>query len=155
MSRKSVDELINHYPHGVRINVLKIDTDGHDFEVLAGSKRLLSENLPIVLFECGAFNNNNYVEDCLKTLGLLKQCGYNYFFVYDNFGHLMGRYSLSDLTAFQYLLFFDIISQFYYFDILLIRDEEMLSFYQSEIDYFLNHLTDKSLIQAATAAAPI
>ena len=46
----------------------KVDTNGHDFEVLAGAERLISRNHPVVLFECDVFNNTNYVEDCLSTL---------------------------------------------------------------------------------------
>ncbi len=155
MSRKSLDEIVNDYPLVKNANVLKIDTDGHDFEVIAGSGKLLLRNLSIVLFECDAFENNNYVEDCLRTLKIFQQSGYNYFLLYDNFGNLMGRYSLSDLSPFQNLLFFQITSNFYYFDILVMKDEDIFQFYKAEIDYFADKIPNKSLQQTAIAAAKL
>lgn len=155
MSRRQLDEIVNDHPFAMNANVLKIDTDGHDFEVIAGSKRLLSRNLSVVLFECDAFENTNYVEDCLRTLKFLKQSGYNYFLLYDNFGNLMGRYSLSDLSPFQNLLFFQLTSNFYYFDILVMKDEDIFQFYKTEIDYFADQMPNKSLQRTAIAAAEL
>jgi FkbM family methyltransferase len=155
MSRRQLDEIVNNHPFATNSNVLKIDTDGHDFEVIAGSKRLLLRNLPVVLFESDAFENTNYVEDCERTLNLLKQIGYNYFLLYNNFGNLMGRYSLSDLSTFQNLLFFQLTSDFYYFDILVMKDEDTCQFYKSEIEYFVGKMPNKSLQRTATAAAEL
>jgi len=97
MTIRSLDGIISEHPEFMKANVLKIDTDGHDFEVISGSRKLLSENFPAALFECDCFGNTNYVEDCLNTLELFKQTGYNNFLLYDNFGGLMGLYPLSDL----------------------------------------------------------
>jgi FkbM family methyltransferase len=155
MSRRPLDEIVNDHPLITNANVLKIDTDGHDFEVIAGSERLISRNLPVVLFECDAFENTNYVEDCLRTLKFLKQSGYNYFLLYDNFGNLMGRYSFSDLSPFQNLLFFQLTSNFYYFDILVMKDEDIFQFYKAEIDYFADKIANKSLQRTAIAAAEL
>ncbi len=136
-------------------NVLKIDTDGNDFEVIAGSKRLLLRNLPVVLFECEPFENTNYVEDCLSALNFFKEIGYNYFLLYNNFGNLMGRYSLSDLSPFKNLLFFQLTSNFYYFDILVMKDEDVFQFYKEEIDYFADKIPNKSLRRTAIVAAEL
>jgi FkbM family methyltransferase len=119
MTRRSLDEIVDDHSFAKDANLLKIDTDGHDFEVIEGSKRLLSQNLPVVLFECDAFENTNYVEDCIRTLNAFKQSGYNHFLLYDNFGNLMGQYSLSDLSPFRNLLFYQLTSTFYYYDILI------------------------------------
>ncbi len=153
MHQRSLDEIVNDHPFAMNANILKIDTDGHDFEVIAGSARLLSRNLPMVLFECNSIQNTKYVEDCLSVLRLLKQVGYNHFLLYDNFGSLMGRYSLSDLSPFQNLLFFQLTSNFYYFDILVMKDEDLAEFYQAEITYFIDKMPDKSLQHTASAAA--
>ena len=93
LSKRPLDEIVNDHPFAMNSNVIKIDTDGHDFEVIAGSEELLSRNLPALLFECIACENTTYVEDCLRTLNSLQRIGYKCFLLYDNFGNLMGRYS--------------------------------------------------------------
>ena len=155
MCKRSLDEIVNAYPSMANANVIKIDTDGHDFEVIAGANRLLSQNLPAVLFECQpSENTTNYVEDCLSALNFFKETGYNYFLVYDNFGHLMGRYSLSDLSPFKNLLFFQLTRPFLYqFDILVMKDEDVFQFYQEETVYFVDKLPYKSLRRTASVAA--
>jgi FkbM family methyltransferase len=149
MRKRSLDEIVNEHPHSASANVLKVDTDGHDFEVIAGSKGIISRNLPVVLFECDSFKNTNYVEDCLRTLNFFKYCGYSYFLLYDNYGYLMGKYSLSDLSPFQNLLFYQLTSNFYYFDILVMKDAEVFQFYKEEINYYVERMENKSLKQTA------
>ena len=134
---------------------IKNDTDGHDFEVIAGAAKLISSNLPVVLFECDAFANTNYVEDCLNTLRFFKHNGYNHFLLYDNFGSLMGKYSLSDLSAFQNLLYYQLTSCFYYFDILVMKDDDISLFFKTEIDFFTEKMPNKSLRRTAKAAAEL
>lgn len=155
MRKRSLDTILNDHPFAANANVLKIDTDGHDFEVISGSNRLLSRNLPAVLFECDVFENTNYVEDCLRTLKLLKHSGYNYLLLYNNLGNLMGRYALSDLSPLRNLLFFQLTSTFRYFDILAMTDADIMHFYEAEIHYFADKMPNKSLRRTATAAAEL
>jgi FkbM family methyltransferase len=155
MIRRPLDEIVNDHPSVVNANVLKIDTDGHDFEVIAGAKRLLSRNLPVVLFECQPFENTNYVEECLSTLKYFREIGYNYFLLYNNFGNLMGRYSLSDLSPFKNLLFFQLTTNLYGLDILVMKDEDVFQFYKEEIDYFADKTPNKSLRRTAIVAAEL
>jgi len=155
MNRRSLDEIVNDHPSVANANVVKIDTDGNDFEVIAGAKRLLSRNLPVVFFECDAFENTNYVEDCMSALKYFKEIGYNYFLLYSNFGYFMGRYSLADLSPFKNLLFFQLTSNFYYFDILVMKDEDVSRFYREEVNYFADNIPNKSLQRTAVVAAEI
>jgi len=155
MSKRTLDEIVSSNPFAANANALKIDTDGHDFEVIAGSEGLLSRNLPAVLFECDAFQNVSYVEDCLKTLDFLKQRGFHYFLLYNNTGNLMGRHSLSDLAPLRNLLFFQLTSSFEYFDILVMKDEDIHQFYRAEIDYFVDKMPDKLLQHTAIIAAAL
>jgi FkbM family methyltransferase len=156
MRRRSLDEIVNDHPSMANTNVLKIDTDGHDFEVIAGANRLLSQNLPVVLFECQPFENTSYVEDCLSAMNSFKEIGYNYFLLYDNQGHLIGRYSLSDLSPLKNLLFFQILRPpSYCFDILVMKDEDVFQFYKEEIVYFTEKIPNKSLRRTAKVAAGV
>lgn len=155
MNTKTLDEIVCSHPNAMDANVLKIDTDGHDFEVIKGSTGLLSRNLPLVLFECDAFEDPSFVHDCVDALNILKQCGYNYFLVYSNYGYLMGKYSLSNLSPFRNLLFYKLTSDFYYFDILVMKDEDMSQFYPAEIHYFAGRIHNNSMRQTAIAAAEL
>ena len=150
MSRKTLDDIVNIHTSAINANILKIDTDGHDFKVIAGAKEILSKNLPAVIFECAVFEDDNYVNDCLGALKYFQQIGYNSFMVYDNYGNLMGKYSFSDLLPFKNLLFFQLTSDFYYFDILVMKDKDISRFYKSEIDYFIDKMDNKSLQYMAT-----
>ena len=154
LSKRPLDEIVNDHPVAINANVIKIDTDGHDFEVIAGSEELLSRNLPAALFECIPVENTSYVEDCLRTLKSFQRIGYKRFLLYDNFGNLMGGYSLSGLSPFQNLLFFQLTSRnLYYFDILVMKDEDVWEFFKREIDYFVDQMSIKSLQRTAIAAA--
>lgn len=152
MTRQPLDTIVNNFLAFKDTNLLKIDTDGHDFEVIAGAKMLFSRNQPVVLFECDAFANKNYIEDCLKALKLFLVSGYNYFLLYDNFGQLMGKYPLADLFAIRGLLFFQLTSPFHYFDMLVMKDTDIDCFFKTEVDYFVDKMPDKSLQLTARIA---
>lgn len=154
-TRQQLDTIVNDFPEYNNSNILKIDTDGHDFEVIEGAEKLISGNQPAVLFECDAFANDNYIEDCLKVLKLFISSGYNFFLLYDNFGYLMGKYPLSDLSAIRSLLFFQLTSPFYYFDILVMQDVDISCFYRTEVDYFVDKMPNKSLQRTAKVAAEL
>jgi FkbM family methyltransferase len=153
MEIKALDDIVADNPEFLEFNVLKVDTDGHDFEVIAGAKKVIASNLPIILLECDAFSNTAYVEDCLKTLRFFRDIGYNFFLLYDNFGYLMGKYPLIDLHSFRNLLFYQLTSDFYYFDILLMKDEDVVPFYTSEVAHFVDKMPNETLRQTAKAAA--
>lgn len=155
MARLPLDSIVDDFPEFKNANIIKIDTDGHDFEVIAGAQMLISGNQPAVLFECYAFANDNYVEDCLKALIFFLNSGYNFFLLYDNFGNLMGKYPLSDLSAIRSLLFYQLTSPFHYFDILVMKDADISGFFRTEVDYFVEEMPDKSLQLTAMAAAEI
>jgi len=152
MRRRPLDKIVNDYPFAPNTNVIKVDTDGHDFEVIEGAAVLLAKCLPVVLFECDPFGNTEYVENCLRTLQLFKKCGYKNFLLYDNYGRLMGMYSLSDLSAFRNLLFYQLTTDFCYFDVLVVKNEDIMPFYKAEINYFAAKMSNKSLQRTAIAA---
>jgi FkbM family methyltransferase len=155
MRRRTLDDILLTVPASSSANVLKIDTDGHDFDVLQGAEQFLSRNRPAVLFECDAPESETYVEDCLSALRSLERCGYNGFLLYDNYGCLMGRHALADLAAFRDLLFFQLTSSFYYFDILVMRDEHLVSFHKSEVEYFCRHMSNPAQQRTAAFAATL
>jgi FkbM family methyltransferase len=148
---RSLDNIVADHKGFADFNILKIDTDGHDFEVIKGAQNIISANLPVILFECEAnANNSNYVDDLLGTLNLFSNSGYRHFLLYDNFGYLMGNYSLDHAGDLKRLLFYQLTSNFYYFDICVMTDEDIVPFYSSEIGVFVDAMSDKSLQRTAT-----
>lgn len=153
MRARPLDQIVLDTPFAATANMLKVDTDGHDFQVLAGAEKLISSRRPAVLFECDAWDDQDYVAHCLGALRDFKEKGYDGFLLYDNFGYLMGRHSLDDLTPLRQLLFYQLTSRFYYFDILLMRGEDLVEFHSAEVRYFVDHMTKPSLRNTALWAA--
>ena len=112
----------------------------------------------------------------MRTLKSLERIGYKGFLVYDNLGNLMGRYSLCGLSPFQNLLFCQLTGgNLYYFDILVMKDEDVCEFFtvfvvmiqrghcdpastfdpKTEVDYFVDKMSNKSLQRTAIAAAEL
>ncbi len=135
MTRRTLDEMVADNQTASQCNVLKVDTDGHDFEVLAGAKNLIATNQPTVLFECEMFSNQ-HVHDCFAIMKFFAASGYDQYMLYDNFGYLMGRYPLDDLNALQNLFFYELTSPFHYFDILVMKPNEIREFYECESEFF-------------------
>jgi len=149
---KTLDSIILDYPEFSNLNMLKIDTDGHDFEVIDGAKKAILKNKPALFFECEAFSGGNYVENLLNTLKFLKEAGYSSFMMYDNHGYFIGFYSLEDLRPLKNLLFYQLTRTFYYFDLLVMKEEDLVSFLMTEQSFFSQHMTDESLRNAAATA---
>lgn len=155
MRAETLDNIIVENPVFADFNLLKIDTDGHDFDVIDGASKIIKQNSPIIYFECYESTNSSYVEQCFKTLASLRQAGYGSCIVYDNYGHLMGRYSLEKIQAFRNLLFYQLTSFFAYFDILVMSDEHINDFLRSEHDYFISYIPKAGLRRTARSAAVV
>ena len=72
-----VNTLDSMIPEDQKIDFVKIDVEGGEFNVLRGGEKLLKKNKPIIIFECGIGGSDYYNTDPLllfnfvtKTLGL-------------------------------------------------------------------------------------
>jgi FkbM family methyltransferase len=153
MQTMSLDDVIARHTAFADANVLKIDTDGHDFQVIAGAQRLLAAAGPAVLLECDAFANPRYVEECSAALQSFAARGYQAFLLYDNLGYLLGKYSLADIAGFKSLLFYQLTSRFDFFDILVMPSPDLDEFHASEVEHFVGTVRDPAVARAARAAA--
>lgn len=61
---------------GVKIKLLKIDVEGHEYDAILGSRAVIEENKPVILFEqlFAEFENGSS-----KVISLLKTMGYSRF----------------------------------------------------------------------------
>lgn len=115
-----------------KVDLIKVDTDGHDFEVLKGANKIIKKDLPTIFFECYSGGNKNYLKDVLDLFGFLLSSGYESVLVYDNFGYLFGKYNLKDEKTFKNLLNYQLNSDFYYYDILIMQEKMLKEFDKSE-----------------------
>lgn len=153
IQQRTIDSLVIDYSFLSSCNLIKIDTDGHDFEVLDGAMVLIGTTKPAILFECDVFGRDNYTERIAEVFQKLNHAGYGGFLLYDNFGHLMGRYLFGRLENFFHLIFYQLSSAFHYFDILVLADEDLNNFHVMEIDFFTQTCVDSKLRRTALTAA--
>jgi hypothetical protein len=135
MKSRTLDDIAADYPFASDVNVIKIDTDGHDLDVIDGAVKLISNNMPIVLFECEPADTN-YIDICMKTLNKFSSMGYSSFLLYDSRGNSLGMHSLTDLSSFKCQLLEQLTNYTHDFEVLIMRDEEIFAFYQTESTYF-------------------
>ena len=139
VEKRTIDSIVKSYKNIV-FNLLKVDTDGHDFEVLNGSKEFIREKQPFVIFEVDNFNNLNFLKDLKNSIKIFVEANYTKVFIYDNFGIFLGVYDLLDLEFLEKLMLYKLSKHQYYFDFLLMRDDfaslfetQEKIFYQSKI----------------------
>ncbi len=156
----TVDRLVRTHAFSP-VDVIKIDTDGFDFDVIEGALETLRADHPAVIFECDIFGNPSYVERVGKTLSLFQRIGYRHALVYDNTGYIMDRVDINDPSCLDFLLFFQVTSPFSYFDILLLAEDDAECFFSTELDYFTSlsqgacHEAARSLAAALKAAGKV
>jgi FkbM family methyltransferase len=155
LQKQPLDAIVAAHPAVGQVDILKIDTDGHDFEVIRGAAGVIAQHRPAVLFECDPADNPGYVADCTAAIALFRERGYRHFLLYDNLGHLLGQYSLEHPEAFYQLLFYQLTSPLCYFDILVMKDEDLIPFHQQEIEYFAKATTNPALQRSVAAAVTL
>jgi hypothetical protein len=72
--------------------------------------------------------------------------------VYDNHGYFVGSYSLDDLRPIKNLLFYQLTRKSYYFDLLVMKEEDHVSFLEAEQSYFVRCMPDEALRNTAATA---
>ncbi len=153
MSVETLDSIVMDYPEFSDFNMLKIDTDGHDFEVIDGARETIIKNKPAIFFECEVFSDGHYSDKLLETLSFLEDAGYSSFVVYDNHGYLVGSYSLDDFSPLKKLLFYQLIQNFFYFDLLVMKEEDIVSFIASEHSFFIQNMPNDALRSSAATVS--
>jgi FkbM family methyltransferase len=146
-----LDSIVTQFPEFSRCNFLKIDTDGHDFEVLRGARRLIVRAKPAILFECEMRNNPDYIGEVLEALGFFAANGYQHALIYDSRGELFGILELNDTAAFLRMLFYQVTGGRCNYDVLVMPNAEI--FLQKELEFFVNAADGKASQMAAQNAA--
>jgi FkbM family methyltransferase len=80
--------------------LIKIDTDGYDFQIINSSVELLSQIKPVLFYEYAPFERPATLIDGIQSLRSLIQAGYRHFVVYDNFGNFLIHLNQHDTEKF-------------------------------------------------------
>jgi FkbM family methyltransferase len=115
-------EILRDHPRFQRARLLKIDTDGSDFEILMSSLDAIRDTHPVLFFEYAPTLRTDGAKFARETISMLLQAGYRSFLLYDNFGHFMGRIDENcreKFIALDHYLFSNLYfgTQIYYYDV--------------------------------------
>ena len=66
VERSTADTMI---PADVRVDLIKIDVEGHEHQVMLGMTRILKENRPVLIFECLPDGPTELISSALKDSG--------------------------------------------------------------------------------------
>ncbi len=142
---RTLQDILAEYPAFAGAKLIKIDTDGGDFEILIASAHLFCQSRPVLYFEYDPTFRKTGLQQAMNAVTRLQEVGYRRFLCYDNFGHF-AREIADDVTA-QFLdlnryvmshLFFG--RQIYYFDICAVCESErdiadkLVTFHRNAMD---------------------
>lgn len=125
----SLETIVRKHSHFINAKLLKIDTEGFDFDIIRSSTKFLQRARPVLFFEYDPSLRSDALDGGIRTLDFLIEHGYCKFLYYDNFGNLLlelmaaERTKMADLHA--YLASnrrFGVA--IYYFDICAIHKED-------------------------------
>jgi FkbM family methyltransferase len=116
-----LDRVVEMHPEFTTTNIVKVDTDGHDFKVLRGGAKLIQGSRPLLFVE--------FVPDLLSRNGdnpsalfpFLASLGYEYCLSYDNFGHPLFRFNIRDDARVQSMISSVDEKTIYYYDIVFVH----------------------------------
>jgi FkbM family methyltransferase len=98
---KSLDEmLIENLIEPGSIELIKIDTDGSDFDIILANKELIESFKPSIYFEYDINYNEIDLLDSIETINFFQSIGYK-FIVYDNFGNLLSMVKNKECDVFE------------------------------------------------------
>lgn len=143
VAETTLDTCVHGTPWETQTRLLKIDTDGHDFAVLRGARKLLKTCQPAVLFECAPHGNPAYIEEALHAFQLLCEAGYTHLLLYNNFGHLLGREPLDEPARMRSRLEHQLADSSYFFDLLALPPAILEEFHRSEMTAFAGLPADR------------
>jgi FkbM family methyltransferase len=88
-TEQRVVTLDDHFESAPRLDLIKSDTDGFDFDVLLGARRLLGRLRPALYFEYAPFLARRVGRSEDEILDFLDEAGYRTYLVFAQAGHLL------------------------------------------------------------------
>jgi FkbM family methyltransferase len=97
---KSLASILAKSPRFASPKLLKIDTDGFDFQIITSSVDLIGKLRPVVFYEYAPFLREHGIVEGLQSIRSLVDAGYAHFIVYDNFGNYLIHLDTEDMAQF-------------------------------------------------------
>lgn len=139
----SLDNILNSHKELENVKFLKTDTDGYDFKILRGAKKIITKAKPILFFEYDRVYLDKVNDDGFSTFDMLEDLGYDKAIFYDNYGRLLLSVSITNKQNLhqldQYIK--DYKGSFYYYDICLFHKNDNAIFEKvinKEFQFFKN-----------------
>jgi FkbM family methyltransferase len=108
------------------IDLIKIDTDGYDWQCLLSLGDIL-DNYQIPLYWENEMSDHKQYDGCQELAGRLHAAGYHHFFIFDNFGSFLSEGDCRLLSSINdYLLRMNenkTARTFYYVDVIAVKDK--------------------------------
>ncbi len=96
----SLAEILETHSQFWNTKLLKIDTDGFDFEIMLSSLPVISKLQPVLYFEYDILFKESSWQESLLVIDNLIKLGYSKFIVYDNYGNYLISLSSQDIEKF-------------------------------------------------------
>ena len=97
---KSLDDMAEEIPRlPEQCRLIKIDTDGFDYDCILSGKKFFSKTSALVFWE-NDFVNEDSLKNYSEAVNLLIKCGYKKFYIFDNYGNFMVSTLGSDIIYF-------------------------------------------------------
>ncbi len=72
----------------LRISLIKVDTDGFDFDVIMSARNIIENDRPILFWE-NQINTKEQYDGYEKLYEFLSDMNYNHLYIFDNYGNIM------------------------------------------------------------------
>jgi FkbM family methyltransferase len=143
---RPLSDILRDHPRFARPRLIKIDTDGSDYDILLSSADVIADVHPILFFEYLVDLRRDGLRQSIESIIRLQQLGYDHFLVYDNFGNFVQLLETEITERFRdinrYLMSQRFFGQtiIYYYDICAFVSAdsdlafELKSFHQAQIE---------------------
>jgi len=103
---RSLENILLGHPEFARAKLLKIDTEGYDFDIVLHSLGFIESTHPVIYFEYNPFEYNRGAnpEEAIygpRVIERLAAVGYAHFLYFDAFGHFLTRLTARDDQVFR------------------------------------------------------
>ncbi len=138
----SLMQVLARFPQYAKAKMLKIDTDGHDGQILRGASEFLSAQHPILFFEYDPDLLTRNGDNGLDVLRMLRNKGYTAALFYESTGPYMLSVMLDNTALLEDLTqWYSGYSGYRYYDICVFHADDMDlcgTIRKAEFDYFQN-----------------
>ncbi|WP_254014306.1 FkbM family methyltransferase [Limnofasciculus baicalensis] len=135
----TIDKLAEKHQDFLKTNIVKIDTDGYDYKVIRGAKKLMSESNPVLFFELSPNHLTSVGEEPISIFDYLFKMGYSQAMFYDCLGYPLAILETNKWETLSQVLHYASIKKHFYYDVLLFHDlhkKDLQEFYEEEKKLF-------------------